>query len=73
MPMSPAEVRVAAFEIGRRHDMPGKNAIAEAGRKAFDLPLDGRQHIGRRRVEHVAVRPQRVLSAGARDGSKRVG
>ena len=42
--------------------MPRQDAVAEAGREAFDLRFDGRRHVDRGAVRHVAVRPDGVLT-----------
>src|SRR5579864_3578681 len=50
------------FEISRREYRPGRNAIAKAGSKSLNLPLDGCGHISGITVRNMTISPGSVLA-----------
>jgi len=58
------EVRVHAFKIRGRENMPRQNAIAKTGSEALDLSFEAREHVRGRAVGNVAVCPGGVLAGG---------
>jgi hypothetical protein len=65
--ISADEILIHGLEHGWGRDVPGKNAVAKAGRKALDLGLDAFGHVDGGGVGDVTVGPEDV-TAGRRAG-----
>src|SRR6266542_2112982 len=57
-------VLVVAFDVPRKPDGPGQDAVPKSGGEPLDLTLDPLPHVDRGAVRDVTVRPGRVAARG---------